>query len=107
MKTTPIGDVIVALNFFRSLQKKAGVVEGGNIIQHKWNMREVMDHIDNKKHVKQLIMFYFDYSDNKSFTDFFRQYDKYYETMEDVKRDRKLRKAIMKRTLEGEVPVEP
>lgn len=90
---------VKAVEYFRRIQKTYGYKEVTNIIQNKWNMRSVMEDIDNDAHVRQLIQFFLMYSDDKSFQCFFDQYDKYYQTMLDVKRDRALRKHLREQTI--------
>ena len=93
--------VTSVVDYFVSLQKQHKVIERTNMIQNKWDMRDVIKHIDNNKDLKVLIQFYFLYSDEKTFESFFRRYDEYYETMLEVRRERAARRELARRTVEG------
>lgn len=99
--------VLRVISFFKSQQKKAGVTDNGNALQNKWDMRTVIQEIDNDRHLKQLILFFFDTSDDKTFKCFFRRYNEYYETMLQVKEDRAHRRALARKTLERKEQIEP
>ncbi len=71
------------------------------MIQNKWNMRDVLNDIENVKHVENLIRFYFDTSDSKTFADFFNKYDQYYDSMMSLHRDRQHRKHLHSKTVKG------
>lgn len=95
-------DLVTAKRYvhkFIEHQKKFGVKETPNIIQCGWNMRDVIEHVNNEVHMKQLLQFYFKYSDSKTFRDFFYTYHEYYDKMIEVKEDRKRRKAIFNETM--------
>lgn len=99
MTVPEMSKVTRVMKYFRSLQKDAGILDASNMVQNKWDMRTVIEHIDDDKRLKQLIQFYFLYSDAKTFRDFFDQYDSYYETMLNVIRDRRNRKNLLEETV--------
>ncbi len=99
--------VLRVVSFFKAQQKKAGVVDMGNALQNKWDMRTVIQEVENDRHLKQLILFFFDTSDDKTFKYFFRHYNEYYETMLHVKQDRAHRRALARKTLERNQEIEP
>lgn len=88
-------------SYFKNLQKKYGVDDISNRMRNQWNMETVLEDIDNDTHVKQLIQFYFLYSDTRTFKEFFDKYHEYYEAMLRVKADRVARAALRKQTVEG------
>ena len=107
MTQPDMGKTRKVVMFFQSLQQEAGWVDNSNRIQNTWDMRVVIEHIDDDKMLKKLIKFFFLYSDDKSFRAFFTEYDSYYETMLSVIRDRQNRKQLLKETLEKGKDIEP
>lgn len=88
-----------ATKYFRRLQKERGYDETGNIVQAKWDMRAVMEDIEDDRMLKKLMMFFLDTSDDKSFQMFFRKYHEYYETMLEVMADRAHVRYLKEQTL--------
>lgn len=87
--------------FFKIQQKKHGFTEPefGNIIQQRFNMRDIMNDIPEKD-MEKLVIFYIRYDDDKSLSNFFRRYNEYYQSFVEVRRDRRRRKALLKKTME-------
>jgi hypothetical protein len=91
---------VKATQYFRQLQRDEYNYEDNcNIVQAKWDMRAVMEDIDDDKMLKKLIQFFLKLSDDKSFKEFFQRYDQYYETMLETISDRRRRRAIREETL--------
>lgn len=86
--------------YFKNMQKKYGVEDISNRLRNQWDMQTVIEDIDNDKHMKQLIQFYFLFSEDRTFKDFFNKYNEYYESMLRVKADRVRRAALRKQTVE-------
>lgn len=91
--------VSTVVQYFIKQQKEYGYRETGNMVQHKWNMRDVIDQIDDDRELRKLIRFFTLMSDDKSFDAFFRQYDEYYDTMLKVIEERQKRKALIIETV--------
>lgn len=87
------------LMFFKSLQRKKGVTDTGNVLQQKWDMRDVMADIPPED-IKKLMRFYMDVDEEKSIQRFFMKYHEYYETMQDTIRERRRSRAAIKQTME-------
>lgn len=88
------------LALFKQHQKQKGVVERGNVLQQKWNMRDIMMEIEPPE-LKKLIRFYMDIDEEKTIDRFFQKYDSYYETMLDTIAERRRSRAAVKRTMES------
>lgn len=99
MSIPEMSKVSKVMKFFRNQQKEAGVMDSSNMVQNKWDMRTVIEHVDDDKMLKKLIQFFFLYSDRKTFRDFFDNYDSYYETMLNVIADRRNRKNLLEETV--------
>ncbi len=99
MTQPQMGKVRKVVMYFSRLQDEADWKDHSNRIQNTWDMRVVMEHIDNDLELKKLIKFFFLYSDNKSFEAFFREYDDYYESMLKVIEDRRNRKTLLEETV--------
>lgn len=87
------------LMFFKSLQKKKGITDSGNVLQQKWDMRDVMLDIPSKD-IKKLIKFYIDIDEEKTIQRFFTKYHEYYETMQETILERRRSRAAVKKTME-------
>lgn len=90
------------MEYFKREQRKYNYVETGNILQHKWDMRDVASQMESGKELRQLIQFFMLFSDDRSMSHFFKNYDSYYETMQNVKRDRLHRRYLQNKTLKGD-----
>jgi len=98
----PEPNYVRATKYFRRLQKdEYGFEDNCNIVQAKWDMRAVMEDIDDDDMLKKLIQFFLLLSDDKSFKEFFNKYDQYYETMLETIRDRQNRKYLREKTAKG------
>ena len=87
------------MTYFNKLQKKHGYTEYGNVLQQKWDMRDIIESIPTKDELEQLMKFFMLYSDDKSFQYFAWNYHNYYETMLRVKEDRLKRRYLQEETL--------
>jgi hypothetical protein len=97
-----IPKVIAVMSFFAREQAKRGYKETGNIIQLKWDMREVMDQFsDNQDHFKKLILFFMMFSDDLSLRHFISNYHEYNDSMNKTIEDRALVRSLLKRTAKG------
>lgn len=92
-----------ATKYFRRLQREHGYSDPENMVQAKWDMRAVMDDLEDDKNLKKLMMFFMDTSDDKSFRFFFRHYHEYYETMLSVIEDRAHVKYLKQKTLKDQI----
>lgn len=85
--------------FFKSLQEKRGLYDRGNILQQKWDMRDVMSEVPLND-LKKLIRFFLDVDEEKTLQRFFMKYDEYYSTMKETIAERKRSRAAIKKTME-------
>lgn len=93
-----------ATEYFMRLQKeKYGYIEEGNVVQAKWDMRVVMEHIDDNQMLKKLFQYFLFLSDDKSLKKFFYVYDEYYQKMLLDIKDRAHRKAVREATIKGRI----
>lgn len=88
------------LMFFKSLQSKKGVKDGGNVLQQKWDIRDVMAEIPQED-MKKLIRFYLDVDEEKTIQRFFMKYHEYYDVMKETIAERRRSRAAIKRTMES------
>ena len=88
-----------ALQSFKAKQREKGIVDKGNILQQKWDMRDVMDEVPSEHFVK-LMRFFLDVDEEKTLDKFFKTYDQYYETMLETIAERKRSRAAVKKTME-------
>ena len=95
-----LADASKMLTLFKKHQKEKGVVERGNVLQQKWNMRDIMMDISVPE-VKKLIRFYMDVDEEKTIDRFFQKYDEYYTVMLDTIAERRRSRAAVKRTMES------
>lgn len=95
-----LADASKMLTLFKKYQKEKGVVERGNVLQQKWNMRDIMMDISVPE-VKKLIRFYMDVDEEKTIDRFFQKYDEYYTVMLDTIAERRRSRAAVKRTMES------
>lgn len=98
----PMNTVAVIMDYFQKQQLKYNYFESGNVLQHKWDMRDVASQMSSGAELQQLIQFFMLYSDDKSMSFFFRHYDEYYETMQRVKADRLHRRYLQEQTLKSD-----
>lgn len=87
------------ITHFRDMQRKHKVRDSSNMIQNKWDMRDVMSHIDEPGELETLIKFFFMMSDDKTFTHFFQQYSNYYDSMVSIRLERAHRRQLAQDTL--------
>lgn len=91
-----------AVEYFTKLQKQEyNYIETGNVVQAKWDMRVVMEQINDDHVLKKLIQYFLLLSDDKSLKEFFNKYNDYYESMLNVMEDRAARKALREKTVKG------
>lgn len=95
-----LADASKMLALFKKYQKEKGVTERGNVLQQKWNMRDIMMDISAPE-VKKLIRFYMDIDEEKTIDRFFQKYDEYYTTMIDTIAERRRSRAAVRRTMES------
>lgn len=100
---SPNGEMAVIIELmttFIDYQKQHNVRDNSNMIQNKWDMRDVYRHIGSDKEMKMLIRFYMQFSDDRTFKRFFMEYAAYYDKMLETIADRRLRARLAKETLE-------
>lgn len=85
--------------FFKSKQEEKGLVDRGNILQQKWDMRDVMSEVPPKD-MKKLIRFFLDVDEDKTLQKFFMKYDEYYNVMQETIAERRRSRAAVKKTME-------
>lgn len=95
-----LADASKTLQFFKQKQKEKKIRDKGNVLQQKWDMRDVMMDVPSKD-MQKLIRFYLDVDEEKTVDRFFKKYDEYYETMQETIAERKRSRAAVKRTLES------
>lgn len=95
-----LADASKMLTLFKKYQKEKGVTERGNVLQQKWNMRDILMDIPEPE-LKKLIRFYMDIDEEKSIDRFFQKYDDYYTTMLDTIAERRRSRAAVRRTMES------
>ena len=93
--------VAAVLSFFTSQQAKYGYKESDNLIQLKWDLRGIIEQIDNQKHLLKLIKFFMLLSDDRSLRYFINTYHEYNDSMIQTIADRALVKSLLKRTAKG------
>lgn len=86
--------------FFKSLQKQRNIHDSGNVLQQKWDMKDIMSEVPTED-LKKLIRFFIDVDEEKTISRFFQKYDSYYDTMKETIAERKRSRAAIKRTLES------
>lgn len=91
-----------ALRYFKLLQKEHGFKDNSSIVQDKWNMKDILEDIENKKDLKKLMMFFVKNSDDKTFKHFSYKYAEYYDTMLDIISQRKQDRALLLKTAKKE-----
>ena len=91
--------VAKVMTYFNKLQKSNGWTETGNVLQQKWDMRDIIESIPTSEELQQLMKFFMLFSDDKSFQYFAYNYHHYYETMLRVKEDRLKRRYLQEETL--------
>lgn len=94
---------VKATNYFLEKQREHGYIEKGNVVQAKWDMRAVLEQIDDDKMVKKLIQYFLLLSDDKSFKEFFNKYNDYYESMLQTIEDRAKRRYLREQTVKGKI----
>jgi len=86
---------------FRLLQKKNGVSESVNVVNMKWTMRDIAIDLDeNLNHLDLLIRFFFQVAERKTWEEFTRTYDQYWDTFLEYRRDRENMAQLQRETLE-------
>ena len=85
--------------FFKSKQEEKGLYDRGNILQQKWDMRDVMSEVPPKD-MKKLIRFFLDVDEDKTLQRFFMKYDEYYNIMQETIAERRRSRAAVKKTME-------
>ena len=91
-----------ATEFFVRLQReKYNYIETGNIVQAKWDMKAVMEQLDDDHLLKKLIQYFLLLSDDKSLKEFFNRYNDYLESMLHTIQDRAARRAQREKTVKG------
>lgn len=93
-------DVQEMMHMFLSLQKQHKVKDVFNVQAAKWDLRDIMTQIDNRKETIKLIKFYFIMSDTKTWQEFKYKYDEYLEAWEAYKANHYSRLALHKKTME-------
>lgn len=96
---TELKKVQAALIYFKKLQREAGYKDSSNVLQDKWNMREIMDDINDDVFVKKLFRFYMAYSDDKSIKNFFYNYNDYKDALENYLEDKAARRHLAQKTV--------
>lgn len=91
------------MDFFVRQQKKYNFIDSGNIVQQKWDMRDIARSMPSGVELQQLIEFFMMFSDDRSFKYFSYHYDEYYDTMLRVKEDRLRRRYLQNETLSRSV----
>ncbi|AWN03933.1 hypothetical protein PBI_PEREGRIN_94 [Rhodococcus phage Peregrin] len=89
-----------AMAFFRSQQKEHGITDISNAVQNFWDMKTILDSMNDDKELKKLIQFFMIMDDSKSFYNFKTQYDEYLIAMHNYIIDRRHRKALLQQTLD-------
>lgn len=92
--------VAKVMTYFNKLQKKYGHTEQGNVLQQKWDMRDIINAVDSKEELDQLFKFFMEFSTDRSFQYFAYNYHSFYESMQRVKIDRLKRRFLQQETLE-------
>lgn len=87
-----------AVRYFKNLQRDHGFKDSSSIVQNKWNMKDIIEDVDNDADLKKLMMFFIKNSDDKTFKHFAYKYAEYYETMLDVIAQRKRDRALLLKT---------
>lgn len=95
-----LADAAKMLTLFKKYQNKKNVSERGNVIQQKWNMRDIMMDVPAAD-LKKLIRFYIDVDEEKTIDRFFQKYDEYYQIMIETIAERRRSRAAIKRTMES------
>lgn len=95
-----LADASKMLTLFKKYQKAKGVSERGNVLQQKWNMRDIMMDIPSQE-VEKLIRFYVDVDEEKTIDRFFQKYDQYYDVMLDTIAERRRSRNAVKKTMES------
>jgi len=85
--------------FFKSCQEGKGLYDRGNILQQKWDMRDVMLTVPQED-MKKLIRFFIDVDEEKTLQRFFHKYDEYYDVMKETIAERKRSRAAVRKTME-------
>lgn len=94
---TDMNEASKALRYFKQLQKEHGYKDNSNVMQAKFDMKDILEHIEDEKEIKKLMLFFLKTSDDKSFKYFKRQYADYYETMLYIIQQRKEDRALIRR----------
>lgn len=94
-------EYVRATQFFKKKQREYGYKDTSNMLQNKWNMRDILDAMDDYDELVKLIQFFLLLSDDKSFKEFFKHYHSYYESMLETIHDRAVRKALREKTVKG------
>ncbi len=94
-----------AVKYFKDFQDKYNYVEYYNAQTVKYQMRDVMEQLDDNELLKSLIKFYMYYPDgnDRSFAYFFKHYNEFLEVYINKRQDDKARRAMAVRTLQPRI----
>lgn len=88
------------MSYFQRVQKEFGYKETGNLLLLQWDMRVIIEHIDDDQELANLIRFYVITSDDKSIEGFKREYTDYLEAMQRKRADLARIEYLQRQTLE-------
>lgn len=94
-----IAEAYKALQAFKAKQKQYGIVDKGNVLQQKWDMRDIMNDVP-KEHFVKLMRFFLQIDEEKTIDKFVKTYDQYYDTMLETIAERKRSRAAVRKTME-------
>lgn len=94
---TDMNEAAKALRYFKSLQKEKKYKESGNIVQSKFDMKDILEHVDDTDTAKKLMMFFVKNSDDLSFKYFKKTYAEYLESMLYIIDQRRRDRALIKK----------
>lgn len=98
--TTTIKEATNAVKYFKTLQKEHNFIDHNtSLMQDKWDMKDVLDDIDNKAEAVKLFKFFMMTSSDMSLKHFFFVYHDYLTTMQNIIRQRKQDKATLEKTI--------
>lgn len=91
------------VDYFLKQQRKHEVIDSPNVLNCRWDMQSVAEHIGDLERVRMLIRYFFKTSRSKTFKDFFSSYNEYLEDMDQVIAQYEKDKHLIETTLKGQI----
>jgi len=91
------------VDYFLDKQTEFKVRDNPNVLNARWDMQAIADHIDDIRRVRMLIRYFFRTSHQKTFKDFFANYNEYLEDMDQVLAQYEIDKHLIEETLKGQI----